>query len=170
MIHADNTASLKSGRIELGQGSTTGLRMIAAEELDMDVTRSGTSRSTRAATPSPNTGNTGGSTSISQGGPLVRRAAAKASRRCSRMAATNLGVPVASLTVSKGVVSGGGKTVTYGQLIGDKLFNVKFATTTLNAGRRAGEAGQPVHDRRQGRGCRATTSRQDRQRHAHLRA
>ena len=37
MIHADNTASLNSGRIELGQGSTTGLRMIAAEELDMDV-------------------------------------------------------------------------------------------------------------------------------------
>ena len=43
-------------------------------------------------------------------------------------------MPVASLTVDKGVVSGGGKTVTYGQLVGDKLMNVKFATTTLNTG------------------------------------
>jgi nicotinate dehydrogenase subunit B len=40
------------------------------------------------------------------------------------MAATQLGVPVSSLSVSKGVVSGGGKTITYGQLIGDKLFNI----------------------------------------------
>ena len=36
-IHADNTASIKTGRVELGQGSSTGLLMIAAEELDMDV-------------------------------------------------------------------------------------------------------------------------------------
>ena len=40
------------------------------------------------------------------------------------MASTRLGVPVGSLTVSKGVVSGGGKTVSYGDLIGGKLFNV----------------------------------------------
>src|SRR6185312_14252527 len=78
-------------------------------------------------TPSPNTGNTGGSTSISQGGPLVRRAAAEAKQALLAMAATNLGVPAASLSV-------GGRTVTYGQLVGDKLFNVKFTTTTLNAG------------------------------------
>ncbi len=32
------------------------------------------------------------------------------------LASTQLGVPVATLTVSKGVVSGGGKSVTYGQL------------------------------------------------------
>ena len=42
--------------------------------------------------------------------------------------------PVANLTVSKGVVSGGGKTVTYGQLVGDKLFNVIYTGTTLLAG------------------------------------
>ena len=55
-------------------------------------------------------------------------------RRCSALASTNLGVPVGQLSVSKGVVSGGGKTVTYGQLIGDKLLNVKYAGTTLTAG------------------------------------
>ena len=63
-----------------------------------------TSRSTPATrTSTPNTGNTGGSTSISQGGPLrpPRRGGGEG-RRCSRMAATNLGVPVASLTVEQG--------------------------------------------------------------------
>ena len=53
-------------------------------------------------------------------------AAAQAKQALLGLASTNLGVPVASLTVDKGVVSGGGKTVTYGQLVGDKLFNVKL--------------------------------------------
>ncbi len=38
-IHADNTASIKSGRVEMGQFSNMGLLMIAAEELDMDVSQ-----------------------------------------------------------------------------------------------------------------------------------
>jgi CO/xanthine dehydrogenase Mo-binding subunit len=50
------------------------------------------------------------------------------------MASTQLGVPVSSLSVSKGVVSGGGKTVSYGQLIGDKLFNVTMPSQNLNPG------------------------------------
>src|SRR6185312_11346636 len=37
VVHGDNTASLPTGRAELGQGSATGLLMIAAEELDLDV-------------------------------------------------------------------------------------------------------------------------------------
>ena len=134
-IHADNTASLNSGRIELGQGATTGLMLIAAEELDMDVSQMRhIAFDTGGNTPSPNTGNTGGSTSISQGGPLIRRAAAEAKQALLGLASTQLGVAATSLTVDKGVVSGGGKTVTYGQLIGDKLFKVQFATTTLNTG------------------------------------
>jgi len=135
IIHGDNTASLNSGRINLGQGAIMGLMLIAAEELDMDVSQfRHIEFDTGGPLPSPNTGNTGGSTSISQGGPLIRRAAAEGKQALLKLASTNLGVPASSLSVSKGVVSGGGKTVTYGQLIGDKLFNVKFATTTLNTG------------------------------------
>src|SRR5262245_8210125 len=37
MIHPDNTASVKAGKIELGQGTLTGLLMIAAEELDLSL-------------------------------------------------------------------------------------------------------------------------------------
>ena len=35
-IHADNTATVYFGKCELGQGNTTGLLQIAAEELDLD--------------------------------------------------------------------------------------------------------------------------------------
>ena len=61
-------------------------------------------------------------------------AAAQAKQALLGLASASLGVPVASLTVDKGVVSGGGKTVTYGQLIGGKLFNVIYTGTTLMAG------------------------------------
>ena len=135
IIHPDNTGSLLSGRIELGQGSTTALMTLAAEELDMDTSQfTHISFDTGGATPSPNTGNTGGSSSITTGGPLVRMAAAQAKVALLGLASANLGVPVGSLTVSKGVVSGGGKTVTYGQLIGGKAFNVIYTGTTLLAG------------------------------------
>jgi len=83
MIHADNTASLNSGRIELGQGSTTGLRMIAAEELDMDVDQiRHIAFDTGGPTPSPNTGNTG----AARRSPRAARSCAarrqRRSRRC----------------------------------------------------------------------------------------
>ena len=34
---ADNTVHVKTGRVEIGQGSTTGLLLLVAEELDMNV-------------------------------------------------------------------------------------------------------------------------------------
>jgi nicotinate dehydrogenase subunit B len=39
------------------------------------------------------------------------------------LASDRLGVPVAGLSVSSGVVTGGGKSVTYGELLGGKAFN-----------------------------------------------
>ena len=72
----------------------------------------------------PNQGGTYGSQALQVGGKQTRAAAAAAYQALLGMASTRLGVPVGSLTVSKGVVSGGGKTVTYGDLIGGKLFNV----------------------------------------------
>jgi CO/xanthine dehydrogenase Mo-binding subunit len=131
-IHADNTASVKTGRVELGQGSNTGLLMIAAEELDMDISQMIFVRHDTNVT--PNTGGTFGSSSIASAGPRIRMAAATAKQALLGLAATSLGVPAAQLSVSKGVVSGGGKSVTYGALIGDKLFNVRMAALTVNPG------------------------------------
>ena len=131
-IHADNTASISTGRVELGQGSTTGLLLLVAEELDLDVGQLVSVRHDTNVT--PNTGGTFGSSSIAIAGLRLRSAAATARQALLGLASASLGVPVASLTVSKGVVSGGGKAVTYGQLVGDRLFNVAMAAPTLNPG------------------------------------
>ena len=36
-VHADNTATVFMGKVELGQGTTTGMLQIAGEELDLDM-------------------------------------------------------------------------------------------------------------------------------------
>ena len=61
-IHADNTVSFKTSQIEIGTGTTTGLAMLVAEELDVSVNkvRHGGMDSWKVV----NTGSTGGSTGI----------------------------------------------------------------------------------------------------------
>jgi nicotinate dehydrogenase subunit B len=71
----------------------------------------------------PNTGKHSASNTIKNAGPGVRAAAASARQVLLGLAAAQLGVPVSQLAVSKGVVSGGGKSVTYGELLGGKLFS-----------------------------------------------
>jgi nicotinate dehydrogenase subunit B len=124
IVHSDNTATLLTGRTEVGQGTSTGFLQIAGEELDMDMSQLKYVGEDTALT--PNTGGTGGSTGIQTQGPQFRAAAAAAKQQLLTLASANLGVPVAALTVKAGVVSGGGKTVTYGQLIGDKFFNAQI--------------------------------------------
>jgi CO/xanthine dehydrogenase Mo-binding subunit len=131
-INADNTALIKTGRVELGQGNTTGLLLIAAEELDMDMSQLTFARNDTNT--NPDTGLTAGSSSIATVGPELRSATANAKQALLAKASANLGVPVAALSVSKGVVSGGGKTVTYGQLVGGQLFNITLATQSINGG------------------------------------
>ena len=120
IVHSDNTVTAKLGKEELGQGSATGLCMIIAEELDVSM------KQMRYQAPdtnlTPYQGPTVGSASISNGGRHCRAAAAAARSALLALAAANLGVPQGSLSVRDGVVSGGGRRVTYGQLIGDKLF------------------------------------------------
>ena len=77
-IHADNTASVYSGRVDLGQGTPTGLLMIIGEELDMNMSQLTFIPSDTNVT--PDTGVTVGSSSIVQAGPQ------NACRRCVREA------------------------------------------------------------------------------------
>ena len=124
IIHGDNTASLKVGKVEMGQGTTTALLMIAAEELNLDFDQM--KIITHDTNLTPNQGASVGSQGVQTGGKQTRAAAATAYQALLKLASANLGVPVSSLSVKSGVVSGGGKTVSYGQLIGDKLFNVSI--------------------------------------------
>jgi nicotinate dehydrogenase subunit B len=122
-IHADNTASVMSGGVEVGTGSATGWLMIAAEELDMELSQMKYVWPDTAVTVNPQI-QTASSAGTKEIGPQIRSTAAYARQKLLQLASASLGVPVGALTVSKGVVSGGGKSVTYGDLLGGKLFNV----------------------------------------------
>jgi CO/xanthine dehydrogenase Mo-binding subunit len=132
VVNSDNTITLKSGKIELGQGTSTGLMMIAAEELDVAMKQMRWTVHDTNVTPIQ--GGTWGSSGIQSGGPQVRAAAAAAKNALLDLAAKSLGVAKASLSVSDGVVSGGGKTATYGQLLGGKLFNVRIPGASRTSG------------------------------------
>jgi nicotinate dehydrogenase subunit B len=137
IINADNTATILSGKVELGQGSSTGLLQIAGEELDMGMRQLKFGRHETGYT--PNTGTTSASLSIRQGGPQVRAACVEARKALLAMASTKLGVAVGGLSVAAGVVSGGGKSVTYGDLIGGKQFNITLpASYTMSQATSAG--------------------------------
>jgi CO/xanthine dehydrogenase Mo-binding subunit len=128
-IHSDNTATVYIGYVELGQGSTTSLLQVSAEELDLDMSQVSTIRLDTNIT--PNQGGTYSSSSIARGSPAIRTAAAEARQALLQLASKKLGAPVDRLTVSKGVVRVGGiagesGSVTYGELVGDGQFNLAF--------------------------------------------
>jgi CO/xanthine dehydrogenase Mo-binding subunit len=126
-VHADNTATIFFGYVELGQGNSTALLQIAAEELDLDMAQVSTARVETGK--SPNQGGTNASASISRGGPRIRLAAADARQVLLARAAAQLGAPIERLAVSRGVVSvagSPGRSVTYGALIGDRRFDVPY--------------------------------------------
>src|SRR6476619_2779351 len=96
--------------------------MIAAEELDIGMDQISHAHLDTSTTPF--TGLAGGSQGTSIGGSYVRAAGGHAKQALLVLASAHLSVPVARLSVDRGVVSGGGKTVTYGELVGGQLFDV----------------------------------------------
>ena len=124
-ITADNKVIITHGEPEFA-GTPTGILMLAAEELD--ITDMGMMVYAHPENWLNMTGGGGGSGGISSRSTQLRAAAAYAKGILLNMAATNLGVAVGSLSSSNGVISGGGKTVTFGQLIGGKNFSYTMST------------------------------------------
>ena len=127
-IHADNTATVYIGFAELGQGASTALLQIAAEELDLDMSQLSSVRLDTNVT--PNQGGTYSSAAINRGGPQIRTAAAEARMALLQLATKSLNASVDRLVVSKGIVSIIGtpeRSVTYGTLVGDKPFLLPFS-------------------------------------------
>jgi CO/xanthine dehydrogenase Mo-binding subunit len=133
-IKGDGTVLVKSGKEELGQGMATAVAQVVADELDVPVSKIDQIISDTWHT--VNQGGTSGSNSsptqfnmVRDGVPQfgVRRAAAEARLALLNLASTALGQPVSALSVKDGVVSGGGKSVSYASLIGDKTFNVPLS-------------------------------------------
>lgn len=114
-IHADNTIVMRTGKVDFGQTTAhTAYRQIVAEELRVSyeaiasVVMGDTDRT-------PDGGFSAGF--LEYGGQNLRKAAAYTYQALLDLAATTTGVDKSALTVQDGVVSGGGKRVTYGELV-----------------------------------------------------
>jgi CO/xanthine dehydrogenase Mo-binding subunit len=121
-IHADNTVLIRTGKNDFGQGSVfTAYRQIVAEELSMpfDAITTVVSGSTDS------TPDGGGSFGFLNGGtPNLRKVAAYTYQALLDLAAKKLGVDRDKLTVKDGIVSGGGKSISYGDLIKGQQLNL----------------------------------------------
>jgi nicotinate dehydrogenase subunit B len=120
-INADGTATVRTGKVELGQGILTALRQIAAEELDLPLERITMISGDTGRT--PNEGQTAGSQSVENSGTALRMAGAEARAILIELAAKRLGVAADTLTVADGVISApDGRKVGYGELAAEADF------------------------------------------------
>ena len=105
-IHADGTVTVRSGKVELGQGISTALAQIAARELGVAASRI---RMVAASTSAgPNEGMTAGSMSVHDSGAALRQVCIEARAIYLKLAAGRLGVApgdVALLEVLDGTIS-----------------------------------------------------------------
>ena len=114
-INADGTATVFTGKVELGQGILTALSQIAAEELDLPLARITMISGDTGRT--PNEGMTAGSQSVENSGTALRLAAAEVRGMLVEAASAKLGMSADSLSVADGVIgAANGNKVTYGEL------------------------------------------------------
>ena len=114
-IHPDNTVVIRTGKNDFGQGSVyTAYRQIVAEELSMPFE----AITTVIAGSTDQTPDGGGSFGfLNNGTPNLRKVAAYTYQAMLDVAAKRLGVEKDKLIVKDGVVSGGGKSISYGDLV-----------------------------------------------------
>lgn len=121
-IAPDSSVTVMIKHVEFGQGPSTGLATLVAEELDADW---GQMRVEQAPANDPlyknlafGTMGTGGSTAISNSWMQMRTAGAAARAMLVAAAAKRWGVPASEVKVAKGVVSHGAHTASFGELAG----------------------------------------------------
>src|SRR6202167_1990533 len=114
-IHPDNTILIRTGKSDFGQSTTfTAYRQIVAEELSAPfeaittVVMGDTDRTPDGS---------GAFDFLGRGTPNVRKAAAYTYQALLDLASQRLGVPKSALSAKDGVVSGGGKSISYGELV-----------------------------------------------------
>jgi len=120
-IGRDNTVTVIAKHLEMGQGTYTGLATLVAEELDASWDQVKVEGAPADAKRYANlfwggAQGTGGSTAIANSWDQLRNAGAAARAMLVAAAAKQWNVPAASITVRNGVVSGGGKKATFGEL------------------------------------------------------
>jgi hypothetical protein len=123
-IRDDNTILVRTGRTETGTGMSGYYAQAIAEELRMRPEAISLLMGDTDRTPDG-----GYSAGFLTGMTNVRKVAAYAYQALVSLAATRLRVSVSELTVVDGVVSGGGHTLTYGQLVQGQHLDLKIPVT-----------------------------------------
>jgi CO/xanthine dehydrogenase Mo-binding subunit len=140
----DGEVTVSPGKVEIGQGIVTALAQIAADELDVDLSRVRMVRASTAA--SPNEGATSGSLSIQQSGRALRQACAEIRHIFLAAASDRLGVEAGALEVKDGTISGPGNVSTSYWELADEVSLDRDATLAgaPKAANRRTLAGQSV--------------------------
>jgi isoquinoline 1-oxidoreductase beta subunit len=122
VIKPDDTVVIRVARVEMGQGSLTGLAQLVAEELDCDWSKV----TTEYPTPGQNVARnrvwgdfqTAGSRAIRGSQEYVRKGGAAARLMLTQAAANEWKVPVSECSVANGVIThtATGRTTTYGKV------------------------------------------------------
>src|SRR5271165_6923404 len=114
-IHPDNTVLIRTGKSDFGQGSTfTAYRQIVADELSVPFEAITT---VVAGDTDCTPDGSGAFDFLGHGTPNIRKAAAYTYQALLDLASEKLGVPKDKLSVKDGIVSGGGKSISYGELV-----------------------------------------------------
>lgn len=115
-VTPDNNIILHSSKVEMGQGSFTAFAQLAAEELEVDISKI---EVVHAETSSGNIDglSTGGSMSVASLYVPLRTMAATMREMLRSKAAEKLDIDAGSLSLSNAVFSGGGKEMTFGEVV-----------------------------------------------------
>lgn len=117
-VTKDNTIVLYSPKVEMGQGTFTGLAQMAADELDVSMDQINVIGAA-TATGIVDGMSTGGSLSIASLWMPLREMAATMREMIKGEAAKKMGVDASNLTTKDGIVSGNGKTMTFAEAVAD---------------------------------------------------
>ena len=136
-IAADGAITVQVNRLDFGQGVSTALPMLVAEEMDADWTRvRGVLAPAAAAYADPVFGMqmTGGSASMHNSWQQYREIGARARAMLVAAAAKQWGVDAAQLTVAQGVVSApGGRKAGFGELAAAAMAQPVPSSVTLKS-------------------------------------
>ena len=129
-VHPDNTATLYTGKVDVGTGIEIALAQIAAEELDFPLERLHVVMGTTSHT--VDQGPSYGSRTVRYAGPQIRHAAAAGRQALLELAATHFGTQAGQLVVHDGIVSvkgQAGKSISYGALVAGKRLDMEIGAS-----------------------------------------
>ena len=126
-IHPDNSVLIRTGKSDFGQGTTfTAYRQIVADELSVPFEAITT---VVAGHTDQTPDGSGAFDFLGRGTPNIRKAAAYTYQALIDLASERLDVLKDQLTAKEGVFTGGGKSISYGDLVKDQQLKLTIPVT-----------------------------------------